>query len=424
MDFLRRLAACLLLGACGVAPLAVAAPGLAGDWPQILGPQRNGAATKESLPDAWPAQGPATLWKYPVGQGYAGPAVMGKTVIVFHRVGEQERVEALQLETGKQLWKADFPTSYRGGIDPDHGPRCVPVVHAGTVYVYGAAGNLHAVDLATGKTKWSRELLADYRAEEGYFGAGSSPVVADDKLLVNVGGSRRGGIVAIDLASGRSVWAATDEGASYSSPVVTKLGDQSAAIFVTRLNCVAVAPATGDELFRFAFGKRGPTVNAATPLVVGDQLFLTASYGIGAQLAQVGSKSARPIWANDESLSSQYATPVIRDGYLYGIHGREDIGRGELRCVRLNDGKVQWSQTDFGVAHLILAGDKLLAVHTDGNIALVRANPQKYQPLGEATIAKSATSRALPALASGRLLLRSNSRDNDGQLLCVDVATP
>jgi outer membrane protein assembly factor BamB len=291
------------------------------------------------------------------------------------------------------------------------------------VYVFGAGGNMHAVDLITGQPKWSRDLFTDYQADEGYFGAGSTPIVADDKLLVNLGGRRGAGIVALDLATGRSAWTATDEGASYSSPVIAKLGDRTAAIFVTRLNCVAVAPATGDELFHFSFGKRGPTVNAATPLVVGDQLFLTASYGIGAQLAQVGPKSARQIWSNDESLSSQYATPVILDGYLYGIHGREDIGRGELRCLRLADGKVQWSEADFGVAHLILAGDKLLLVHIDGRVALVRANPKQFQRLGEASIA-SETTRALPALASGRLLLRTNVRGGDGQLLCIDVASP
>jgi len=423
MPALRHLSRGMIVGICGLAhlfgPLIVSA----GDWPQILGPDRNGVAREEKLPDRWPAKGPALVWKYPLGQGYAGPAVLGQRVIVFHRVAGQERVEAVHLQTGKSQWKADFPATYRGGIDADLGPRCVPVIHDETVYVFGAAGMLHAVELATGKPRWSRDLFGDHQGDEGYFGAGSTPVIADGKLLVNIGGRNGAGIVALDLESGRTAWKATDEGASYSSPIVTKLGDQSAAIFVTRLNCVALAPATGDVLFKFPFGKRGPTVNAATPVVVGDQLFLSASYNIGAQLSRVSPTASRTLWSNDESLSSQYSTAVIANGHLYGSHGREDIGKGELRCVRLADGKVQWSESDFGVAHLISSGDKLLAVRIDGRVTLLRASPLKFQPLAEATLVGDVT-RALPALAHGRLVLRSNIRGGDGELLCVDVATP
>lgn len=416
----------LVLGVAGsgtVAGIGGSAAARAGDWPQILGPQRNGVASGEKLPATWPAQGPATVWKFPLGQGYAGPAVAGQRVVVFHRVAGQERVEAIDLATGKSNWKTDFPASYRGGIDPDVGPRCVPVIHDGTIYVYGAGGAVHAVELATGKARWTRELLADYRGDEGYFGAGSTPLVADGKLLVNVGGREGAGIVALELATGRTAWQATDEGASYSSPILGKIGARPAAIFVTRLNCVAVSPATGDVLFRLPFGKRGPTVNAANPVLVGDQLFLTASYNIGGQLYKVAADSPRPVWSNDESLSSQYATAVVVDGHLYGTHGREDAGRGELRCVRLADGKVSWSEADFGVANLIVAGDKFLAVRTDGKVVLAKVDPKKFIPLATAT-ASADTTRALPALASGRLLLRTNVRGGDGELLCLDVTAP
>lgn len=423
MHALRQLSRGVILGWCGLFLWAPPPVVQAGDWPQILGPHRSGVAVDEKLPDRWPAKGPALVWKVALGQGYAGPAVMGRQVVVFHRVAGQERVESVDLETGKSQWKADYPATYRGGIDPDLGPRCVPLIHAGTVYVFGAGGALHAVELATGKPRWSRDLFGDHQGDEGYFGAGSTPVIGDDKLLVNIGGKGGAGIVALDLASGRTVWKATNEGASYSSPIVAQLGDTSAAIFVTRLNCVAVSPATGEVLFQFPFGKRGPTVNAATPVVVGDQLFLTASYNIGAQLSRVSPTASRTIWSNDDSLSSQYSTAVIAAGHLYGSHGREDIGKGELRCVRLADGKVQWSEADFGVAHLILGGDKLLAIRTDGRVTLLRTDPKKFQPLAEATLT-SDTTRALPALASGRLVLRSNIRGGDGQLMCVDVSAP
>src|SRR5262249_1250551 len=141
-------------------------------------------------------------------------------------------------------------------------------------------------------------------------------------------------------------------------------------IFVTRLNCVGIDPQTGNVRFSFPFGKRGPTVNAATPLVFDDQLFLSASYGIGALLAKVSPTGEKTIWQNDDTMSSQYTTCVFVDGFLYGTHGREDVGDGELRCIEAKSGRVCWSVPNFGIANPILAGDKLLLLKIDGNLAL------------------------------------------------------
>lgn len=411
--------ALVAIGSLAVEPNDLAGRASAGDWPQILGPHRNGDADDEPLPDRWKSP-PAPAWKYPLGQGYAGPVAVGERVLVFHRQGGNERLEALHSDTGKPLWKIDFPASYRGGVDPDVGPRCVPLVHHSTVYVYGASGALHAVSLETGEKRWSRDLGAEFQADEGYFGAGSTPIVAGDKLLVNVGGKSGAGLVALELEGGAVAWQATDEGPSYSSPTLATLRNQPVAIFVTRMNCVGVDPNSGAVRFKFPFGKRGPTVNAATPLVVGDQLFVSASYGIGAQLAKLAKDKVEPVWSNDESLSSQYSTAVYFDGHLYGSHGREDIGVAELRCVRLSDGHVAWSAPNFGVAHVIRSGDKLLALSVSGKLTLLKATPERFEPLGAATIAQ-ATTRALPALARGRLVVRTNVRGGDGELLSVPV---
>ncbi len=393
----------------------------AGDWPQILGPHRNGVADDEQLPERWPKSGPAILWRAKLGQGYAGPAVVGSRVVVFHRIGAKERLECFDLKSGQSTWATDFACSYRGGIDPDLGPRCVPTIVDGAVVAYGVAGNLHCVSLADGKTRWSRDLFGDYQGDEGYFGAGSSPLVVESRVLVNVGGKSGAGLVALDLRTGETLWKAGDEAASYAAPTFAKLGEKPAAIFVTRLNCVAVDPATGAVLFRFPFGKRGPTVNAATPLVVDDRLFLSASYGIGAVSQRWNGQAWVAAWANDDTMSSQYATAVPFEKHLYGSHGREDVGETELRCVELATGKIAWSQSSSGVAHVLRAGDKLLVVNVDGTATLARANPVKFDALATAKIA-SQTTRAIPALSQGRLLVRTNERGGPGELLCVDVA--
>jgi outer membrane protein assembly factor BamB len=394
-----------------------AATGQAGDWPQILGPTRSGRAEGERLQPSWPAAGPKLLWKYKLGSGYAGAAAASGKVLVFHRVASSERVECLDGASGRSLWQADFAANYRGGFDADKGPRCVPLIEGNAVYVYGAAGDLHAVALDSGRKLWSRALCDDYQSDLGYFGAGSTPLLIGGKLLINVGG-KGAGVVALDPATGKTLWQATDEVASYSSPAVVKVGDKEQALFITRLNCVLADPARGQVKTLFPFGARGPTVNAASPLVFGGKLFLTASYGIGATCAALDATGAKTVWSSDDALSSQYSTPVEHQGFLYGTHGREDQGVAEFRCIEAATGKVRWSQPNFGVAHAILADGKLLIQTADGRLALAAADPQKYRELASAQVTSQPT-RALPALAAGNLYVRTGS--GGGELLCFRV---
>jgi outer membrane protein assembly factor BamB len=391
----------------------------AGDWPQILGPRRSGEASDELPIAKWPASGPKVLWTRPLGQGYAGPAVVGTRVIVFHRVESAERVEAFDAATGKSAWTADFEASYGGGVNPDSGPRCVPLVHRGYVYVFGAAGDVHCVELASGKKRWTRAAYQDFDGREGYFGAGSTPIVADGKLIVNIGGDGAG-LVAFDLKTGATAWKATDEGASYSSPTSATIDGTEHVVFLTRLNTVSIDPANGDVRFRFPFGKRGTTVNGATPLLLGDRVFVSSSYGVGANLSKFTATTAKKIWANDESMSSQYSTCVHREGYLYGAHGREDYRNGELRCIAVDTGKIKWKEPGFGVAHTILVRDQLLLLGIDGKLRLAEANPARYQELATAQVSSNVT-RALPALSNGKLYVRDNSGQN-GKLICLDLA--
>ncbi len=393
----------------------------AGDWPQILGPTRNGVAIGEKLDSSWPAAGPRQLWKIRVGEGYAGPAVVGNRVLFFHRAGAVERLESLSAATGKREWVVEFPAVYRGGVNADRGPRCVPTVHAGRVYVFGAAGDLHCADLGTGKKIWSRDTWTDFDAPDGYFGAGSSPIVVDEKLVVNIGGKKNAGIVAFDLATGKTVWAATDGGPSYSSPTSLVINKKTKALFVTRLSTVLIDPSNGSVEHQFQFGKRGPTVNGATPIVVDGRVIITASYGIGAKCVSFAENKLETVWENDQSLSSQYATPVPHKGSLFGVHGREDIGRAELRCVQAASGVVNWTTPNFGVANIIRAEDMLLILNVEGRLTLARADRTAYRKLQQANVATT-TTRAIPALAGGRFFFRSNPPDGGtGTLTALKV---
>ncbi len=379
----------------------------AGDWPQILGPHRSGEAMNEPALEPWGRTGPRQVWSVEVGEGFAGPAVSNSIVFAFHRVNGSERAEAWRASSGERVWQRDFPASYRGRVNPDSGPRCVPLVHNGRVFLFGAAGNLYCLDASDGKPIWSRDAYGDFDGREGYFGAGSTPIVSQGKLLVNVGGPRAG-LVAFDLETGATVWQLPGEGASYSSPTATTIDGREAVIFVTRLNTVAVDSA-GQLLFRFPFGRSRTTVNAATPLVFDERLFISASYGIGAKLTRLRSGAPETIWQNDLAMSSQYTTCVHYDGFLYGVHGREDFNNGELRCIEASTGDIRWQARQVGIAHTILVHDRLLLVGVEGNIWLVEATPAAFRPLAEARLTDS-TTRALPALSDGRLFLRDARR--------------
>ncbi|HEV3081217.1 MAG TPA: PQQ-binding-like beta-propeller repeat protein, partial [Gemmataceae bacterium] len=185
----------------------------AADWPQFLGPLRDGISSETGLRQAWPADGPPIVWQHPVGEGFSAPVVQGERLILFQRVADKEVVECLDAGTGKERWKFAYGTQYEDDFGKGNGPRATPVFAGKHVFTLGADGWLHCLDLQTGQKIWARALVADYQVPRNYFGIGSSPLVEGDRLLVNVGG-KTAGIVALAMETGRELWRATRDGAS------------------------------------------------------------------------------------------------------------------------------------------------------------------------------------------------------------------
>jgi outer membrane protein assembly factor BamB len=395
--------------------LTLPAVSVAADWPQFLGPGRDGHSAEIGLTWAWPAGGPPVAWSVAVGQGWAGPVVAGDRLILFHRVEGNEVVACLDPATGKEKWNFTYRTRYRDDFGFDEGPRATPVIAGDKVFTLGANGDLHGIELTTGKKLWHRNLLTEYVADKGFFGVACSPVVVAGKLLVNVGG-KGAGIVAFDPATGKELWKADSDPASYSSPTVAEIGGKTLAVFLTREGLVALEPETGKVRYTHPWRPRlEASVNAATPLVWNGDIFLTVSYGAGAVLLRPRGTELDEVWANDKSLSCQYNTPVRVGDFLYGAHGRVDAKAVDLRCVEWKTGTVKWSVPKFGAVTLIAVDGGLLGLTEGGDLVRFDASPDAFKERARAAILGSPT-RAVPALADGRLFARDGSK-----LVCVKL---
>jgi outer membrane protein assembly factor BamB len=380
------------------------------DWPQFLGPGRNGVYAGPP-----PRSASAAIWKIDVGQGFSAPVVARGHVILFHRRENRAIVESLDAATGKRVWATEYPTDYRDDFGFDEGPRATPAIAGERIYTFGAEGVLQSLDFATGKRIWSVDTKQKFGPDKGFFGAVCSPLVENGRVLMNVGGPNGAGIVAFDAASGKTLWTATNDEAGYSAPVTTTINGVRHALFFTRAGLVDIDPETGKIRFQFPWRSRShASVNAAAPLVAGNLVFLSASYGTGATLLQIDGSGAKQLWASDDALSSHYSTSVYRDGYLYGYHGRQEYGQS-LRCVELKTGKVQWNADGFGAGTVTLAGDRLLLVRENGELMLAPASPKEFKPLAHAQLLPPVV-RAYPALADGKLYVR-----NERMLACFGL---
>jgi outer membrane protein assembly factor BamB len=397
-----------------VLALLLGAQSTVADWPQVLGPQRNGVYGGPALNEAWGASGPPVVWRRSIGQGLSGPVVAGTRLILFHRVADREIVEAIDAAGAKTLWQYAYPSSYRDDFGFDEGPRAVPVVADGVVYTFGAEGQLHAVDLASGRKIWSVDTQRRFDVAKGFFGAAGSPLVEDGRVIANIGGTKAG-IVAFEAKTGKVLWTATDDAASYSSGIGATIAGRRYAVFLTRNGLVGLDPGDGQVRFQRPWrARQAASVNAATPVINGDMIFVSAEYGPGAGVLRFDGTRLTDVWASDEALSNHYATSVSAGGVLYGFHGRQEQGQS-FRAVDFQTGKVRWSQERFGAGSVTLAGSRLLILRENGELVLAAASPDGFTPVARAQILP-ATVRAYPALAGGLFYAR-----NDHTLVCLDL---
>jgi outer membrane protein assembly factor BamB len=384
-------------------PLTLAS---AQDWPQWLGPNRNGSIDQALSP--WTGElKPA--WRVSVGEGHSSPIVAdGKVFLHAKAAGADEEVLTAWDLSGKELWKQSNPRdkfSSQFGV----GPRATPAFNSGKVYSLGVTGILICRDANTGKELWKKDTLAEFKASNLFFGASSSPMVDEKNVYVMPGGTE-GSIVALNKENGAVVWKSGTDKASYSSPMTTTFGDKRTLVFQTQKAVVGLDPSTGKEYFRIPL-KDLLNESSTTPVRVFDLLFASSvtfgSLGIKVEIKD-GVPAASQAWKN-AALTCYFATPVVAKDMLYAVTGAlARTPSATLQCVDPVTGKTKWKKPSVGQYHATVysAGDKLLMLEELGDLVLFEANAEAYKELARAKLCGQTW--AHPAYAQGMIFARDD----------------
>jgi outer membrane protein assembly factor BamB len=327
----------------------------------------------------------------------------------------------------------------------NHGPRPTPVIDGDRVYALTPEGGLHCLRLSDGERLWNIDTIERFGIVKNFFGIGSTPLVWGDLLIATIGGSPPGspadvyaasgrvlgngtGVVAFDKRTGEIKWQATDELASYASPVVAEIADRPWCFVFARGGLVGLDPSSGAVDFQFPWrAVKLESVNASSPVVVDDRVFISESYSLGSALLHAKPGGYDVVWKDEDAsrekaLELHWNTAVHHDGYLYASSGQH-AAAAELRCVELQTGEVKWRQPGLGRSSLLYVDGCFVCLSEEGALRLLRAMPERYEELADLTPRDDAGEPLLtypawtaPVLAHGLLYVRGADR-----MVCVEI---
>jgi outer membrane protein assembly factor BamB len=365
-------------------------------WTDFRGPRRDGRYDEMEILTTWPAAGLKPLWKQPVGGGYASFVVAEGRAFTIEQRRDQEVVAAYQVLTGRELWTHGWKAAFRESMGGD-GPRATPTWHQGKIYAQGAEGELRCLDAATGKLVWSKNTLTDTGAPNLMWGMACSPLIVDDTVVAVSGNS----LVAYDKRTGSRVWKALDEKQAYTSPMLATLDGRRQIVTVSAKRAMGLAVEDRAVLWDFPWTTTYD-VNSSQPLLVGEnRIFISAGYGHGAALLEVGAGGARPVWQNIR-MKNKFNGSVLHEGHVYGLD------EGILACVNIETGVQRWKGGRYGYGQVLLASGHLVITTETGDVVLVKATPERHQEVAQFPAIEGKTWNN-PALANGLLLVRNTT---------------
>ncbi len=430
------------------------------DWPRMMGPNANGVSAETGPLTDWSGGKLKVKWVAPTGVGYGNCVVAKGRCFQWDRFGKEERLTCLHAETGAPLWTWSAPVEYVDMYGYNNGPRSSPVVDEDLVFVFGVSGTLAAIRVEDGVEVWKRSTNEEFNVAQNFFGVGSTPCVHGDLVLTMIGGSPAGfnadpaesiasvkpdnsAIVAFNKRTGKEVYRVGNYLASYSAPMIAQMQGEPWCLAFVREGLMIFDPKDGSRQVFFPWRAQTlESVNAAWPVVSGDQIFISETYGPGSVLLKFDGKSLSPVWqdqglAKRQAWRAHWATPILYRGSLFGCSGRNEPD-ADLRAIDFATGNLHWVHRNRDRTTSLLIDDKLLVVGEHGLVQLVTASANAYQvvteiDLGEMIdglaidgVEKNQVSRmqpllqspvwAPPTLAHGLLYLRGENR-----LVCLDL---
>jgi outer membrane protein assembly factor BamB len=378
------------------------------DWPQWRGPTRTGRSQETDLLENWPEEGPAIVWRAPSGEGYSSLAVANGKAYTVVQLGEEETVLCWEADTGKEVWRF----GYTGRFSNMPGPRSTPSVDKDRVYTVGATGLFHCLNTANGKVMWKHDLLKEYQAPLPSYGVSFSPLVEGDLVLTNPGGPQGCCLVAFDKNTGKEKWKSFDDLAGYSSPLICTLAGRRQAVFFTGKNVVGVGLEDGKVLWQFTW-ETNFNCNAATPIVLGNYVFISTNYGKGCALIEVTAGAGDKLLANSvyqhNRMRNHFSSCVLHGEHLYGFDDNL------LVCMEFRTGKIKWKERGFDKGSLLIANHDLIILGEHGQLVLAEASPQSFRAKSKFQVSLQKCWSA-PALANGRLYVR-----DEKEVVCLDL---
>ena len=417
------------------------------DWTRFLGPSGNSKSPETGITTAWPPEGPPKIWECPIAEGYAMPVIAKGRLLHFDRVGNQARLRCLHSETGDALWTFTYDTTYEDLYGYSNGPRCSPVIDDDRVYIFGPEGMLHCLKLSDGRLLWKVDTQNQFGVIQNFFGVGSTPVVHGDLLIVQIGGSEKAaatippgqlgdvqgngtGVVAFDKQTGKVIYSVSNELASYASPTLARAGGRNWCFVFARGGLIGFNPDNGQMDFHYPWrASRLESVNASNPVVAGNRVFISETYGPGSSLLDFKSGKVEVVWQDSsktrrKAMQTHWNTPIYHNGFLYGSSGRHSAN-AELRCIDWETGEVQWSEKNLARCSLLYVDGHFVCLGEYGKLRLLRANPEKFEQVAETVLLQQDPGEgerplqypawAAPILSHGLLYVRGQDR-----LVCLE----
>ena len=371
------------------------------EWPQWRGPNRDGISKESGLLKQWPSQGPPLHWKASgAGQGYSSMAVVDGRLFTMGAREDREFIIAFDVKSGAPLWVTAHGGRFKN--DRGDGPRGTPTIEGDRVYALGGNGDLSCLEVRTGKSLWSINLLEKFNASNAHWGLSESPLIVGERILVNAGGPNAS-IVALNKKDGSVIWKSQSDRAGYSSAMLLELGGIPQAIFFTASRTLGVDVRDGRLLWDYSRVANG-TANIATPIVRNNRVFFSSDYGTGCALLELKPSgngiTAQEIYFNRD-MKNHHSSSVLIGDTLYGFSS------AILKAMRFDDGKPLWKDRSVGKGSLVYADGRLYCFSENGVVGLVEASPEAYREKGRFSVPQeSLPTWSHPVVAGGHLYLR------------------